>query len=99
MAGIIRHLFFFSNIWGFYKMFEDKLTKAIKLAENEKHEKAIKLCNKILKNESDNVNALKLKANCLKDLNQKKEALKYYDLALETDPERADICCTKQKYC
>ena len=34
-------------------MFEDKLTKAIKLAENEKHEKAIKLCNKILKNESD----------------------------------------------
>ncbi len=95
MAGIIRHLFFFSNIWGFYKMFEDKLTKAIKLAENEKHEKAIKLCNKILKNESDNVNALKLKANCLKDLNQKKEALKYYDLALETDPERADILLYK----
>lgn len=76
-------------------MFEDKLTKAINLAENEKHEKAIKLCNKILKKESDNVNALKLKANCLKDLNQKKEALKYYDLALETDSERADILLYK----
>ena len=76
-------------------MFEDKLTKAIKLAENAKHEKAIKLCDEILKKESENVNVLKLKANCLNELNQKKEALKYYNLALEINPKRADILLYK----
>ena len=60
-------------------MFEDKFTKAIKLAENKKHEDAIKLCDDILKKEPKNIDVLKLKADCLRNLNKKEDALKYYN--------------------
>lgn len=76
-------------------MFEDKFTKAIKLAENKKHEDAIKLCDDILKKEPKNIDVLKLKADCLRNLNKKEEALKYYNLALEIDSKRDDLILYK----
>lgn len=75
-------------------MSKEKLAKAIILLTEDKPEKALKICNKVLaKNPEDNY-GIALKGDCLNALKQYDEALTYYNKALTVDPELVDALHT-----
>lgn len=60
--------------------------EGVSLTEQGKYAKALSLCNKVIKNEPENIGALCTKSFILFKLGKKQEAKSFYDKALLTYP-------------